>query len=102
VSERPGSARVLLALYLRDVTVLRRDLGQFLVRVVMQPLLFTFVFAYVFPKIGQGIGPAAGLRRGPSFATVLVPGLIAVAINFQGIQAVALPLVQEFSYSKEI
>jgi ABC-2 type transport system permease protein len=88
--------------YLRDVTVLRRDLGQFLVRVVMQPLLFTFVFAYVFPKIGQGIGPAAGLRRGPSFATVLVPGLIAVAINFQGIQAVALPLVQEFSYSKEI
>ena len=31
-----------------------------------------------------------------------MPGLIAVAINFQGIQAVALPLVQEFSYSKEI
>ena len=37
-----------------------------------------------------------------SFTTVLVPGLIAVAINFQGIQAVALPLVQEFSFSKEI
>jgi ABC-2 type transport system permease protein len=102
VSERPGSAKVLFALYLRDITVLRRDLGQFLVRVVMQPLLFTFVFAYVFPKIGQGIGPATGLHTGPSFATVLVPGLIAVAINFQGIQAVALPLVQEFSYSKEI
>ena len=33
---------------------------------------------------------------------MLVPGLIAVAINFQGIQAVALPLVQEFSFSKEI
>jgi len=39
---------------------------------------------------------------GPSFSTILVPGLIAVAIMFQGIQAVALPLVQEFSYSKEI
>ena len=37
-----------------------------------------------------------------SFSTVLVPGLIAVAINFQGIQAVALPLVQEFSFSREI
>jgi ABC-2 type transport system permease protein len=102
VSDRPRAAKVLFALYLRDITVLRRDLGQFLVRVVMQPLLFTFVFAYVFPKIGQGIGPASGLHTGPSFATVLVPGLIAVAINFQGIQAVALPLVQEFSYSKEI
>ena len=31
-----------------------------------------------------------------------MPGLIAIAINFQGIQAVALPLVQEFSVSKEI
>ena len=65
----------------------------------MQPLLFVFVFAYVFPKIGQGFHGAA---NGVSFSTVLVPGLIAVAINFQGIAAVALPLVQEFSVSKEI
>jgi ABC-2 type transport system permease protein len=94
--------RVMFALYLRDIWVLRRDLGQFFVRVVMQPLLFTFVFAYVFPKIGQGIGTVHHSAGAPSFTTVLVPGLIAVAINFQGIQAVALPLVQEFSYSKEI
>jgi ABC-2 type transport system permease protein len=87
------------ALLARDIRVLRRSFGQFLVRTIMQPLLFVFVFAYVFPKIGQGFhgGPA-----GVSFSTVLVPGLIAVAINFQGIQAVALPLVQEFSVSKEI
>src|SRR5580704_10730429 len=94
--------RVLFALYTRDVWVLRKDIGQFLIRVVMQPLLFTFVFAYVFPKIGQGIGPMHHAVGAPTFATILVPGLIAVAINFQGIQAVALPLVQEFSYSKEI
>jgi ABC-2 type transport system permease protein len=98
----PSPARVLFALYTRDLWVLRKDLGSFLVRVAMQPLLFTFVFAYVFPKIGQGIGPMHRAAGGPSFATILVPGLIAVAINFQGIQAVALPLVQEFSYSKEI
>lgn len=98
----PGTARVLVALYSRDVWVLRKDLGQFFIRVVMQPLLFTFVFAYVFPKIGQGIGSTHHTAGTPSFSTVLVPGLIAVAINFQGIQAVALPLVQEFSYSKEI
>lgn len=88
-----------VALLLRDVRVLRRNLPQFLIRTVMQPLLFTFVFAYVFPKIGQGIGGAGG---GASFSTILVPGLIAVAIIFQGIQAVALPLVQEFSFTKEI
>jgi ABC-2 type transport system permease protein len=90
-----------MALYARDIWVLRHDVGSFLVRVVMQPLLFTFVFAYVFPKIGQGIGPAQR-AGGPNFSTILVPGLIAVAVMFQGIQAVALPLVQEFSYSKEI
>ena len=87
------------ALLARDARVLRRQGGQFVVRTVMQPLLFVFVFAYVFPKIGQGF---RGGATGVSFSTVLVPGLIAVAINFQGIQAVALPLVQEFSYSKEI
>lgn len=101
---RTSTATVVLALYSRDVSVLRRDIRLFLVRVVMQPLLFTFVFAYVFPKIGQGIGPGGATvgGHGPSFATILVPGLIAVAVNFQGIQSVALPLVQEFSYSKEI
>jgi ABC-2 type transport system permease protein len=98
----PGPQRVLFALYTRDLWVLRRDLGQFLLRVVMQPLLFTFVFSYVFPKIGQGIGPHQQVPGAPTFSTILVPGLIAVAIMFQGIQAVALPLVQDFSYSKEI
>ena len=87
------------ALLARDTRVLRRNFGQFLIRTIMQPLLFVFVFAYVFPKIGQGFHGVAG---GVSFTTVLVPGLMAIAINFQGIQAVALPLVQEFSVSKEI
>ena len=87
------------ALLARDIRVLRRNFGQFLIRTIMQPLLFVFVFAYVFPKIGQGFHSVAD---GVTFSTVLVPGLIAIAINFQGIQAVALPLVQEFSVSKEI
>jgi len=94
-----AQATTFLALLARDLRVLRRQFGQFIVRTIMQPLLFVFVFAYVFPKIGQGF---RGGPSGTSFTTVLVPGLIAVAINFQGIQAVALPLVQEFSFSKEI
>jgi ABC-2 type transport system permease protein len=86
------------ALLARDLRVLRRQFGQFLLRTIMQPLLFVFVFGYVFPKIGQGF---SGGKAG-SFTTVLVPGLIGVAIVFQGIQSVAIPLVQEFSISKEI
>jgi ABC-2 type transport system permease protein len=89
-----------VAMLARDLRVVRRQFGQFLLRTIMQPLLFVFVFAYVFPKIGQGFS-SHGSGVG-SFTTVLVPGLIAVAINFQGIQSVAIPLVQEFSVSKEI
>jgi ABC-2 type transport system permease protein len=33
---------------------------------------------------------------------LLVPGIVAIACIFQGIQAVALPLVQDFGYSREI
>lgn len=104
MTNKPTARHAFVALLLRDVRVLRKNLGQFLIRTIMQPLGFTFVFAYVFPKIGQGIsaGGDAGAGRGANFATVLVPGLIAVAIIFQGIQAVALPLVQEFSFTKEI
>ena len=49
-----------LGLMLRDLRVLRRELGPFAVRIVMQPLLFLFVFTYVFPHLGQGNPMAAG------------------------------------------
>ncbi len=85
-------------LMLRDLRVLRRELPAFLTRTVMQPLLFVFVFAFLFPRIGQGVGAGGGAE----FATVLVPGLVAVAVIFQGIIAVALPLSNEFGGTKEI
>jgi len=85
-------------LLLRDSRVLRREFSQFILRAVMQPFLFVFVFLYVFPRIGAGIhGPGSS-----SFGTILLPGLVAVAILFQGIQAVALPLVNEFNRTREI
>ena len=71
----------------------------FIVRAVMQPLLLMFVFTYVFPKIGQGVGGGGGEE---AFTATLVAGVVGLAIVFQGIQSVALPLVQEFGYSKEI
>lgn len=36
------------------------------------------------------------------FSTSLMPGLIGVAVVFQGIQAVTIPLVSEFGYTREI
>jgi ABC-2 type transport system permease protein len=87
------------AMLLRDVAVLRSNLWSFVLRTVMQPLLFVFVFTYVFPKIGQGIG---GSRGQATFSSLLVPGVVAIACIFQGIQAVMLPLVQEFGYTREI
>jgi ABC-2 type transport system permease protein len=87
------------ALLLRDLGVLRKTFWQFALRTIMQPLLFVFVFTNVFPKIGQAVG---GARGAATFSSLLVPGVIAIACIFQGIQAVALPLVTEFGYSREI
>jgi ABC-2 type transport system permease protein len=90
------------ALLLRDLTVLRKQLNEFLPRTLFQPLLLVFVFTYVFPRIGQGIGGGSGPAAESAFATVLVAGVVGVTILFQGIQSVALPMVQEFGYTKEI
>ena len=90
------------ALLLRDLTVLKKNLGIFIARTLIQPFLLVFVFLYVFPQIGQGIGGGSGLGGESSFATVLVAGVVALSIMFQGIQAVALPLANEFGYTKEI
>ena len=85
------------ALVGRDLAVLRQTIKQFLPRVILQPLLLMFVFTYVFPKIGQGIGGA-----NHQFSTLLMAGVVATAMFFQGVQGVALPLVQEFGFTREI
>jgi ABC-2 type transport system permease protein len=96
---RAAYLRAFWGMILRDLAVLRRGFAQFTVRTVMNPLLFVFIFTYVFPHIGQQIqaGPA-----GASYATVVVPGLVAVGMVFQGISAVALPLSMELGVSREI
>jgi ABC-2 type transport system permease protein len=93
----------LRALVLRDLVVLRKDFKVFVVRTLVQPFLLCFVFLYVFPKIGQGIGGASGVPGAESaFATVLVPGVVGLSIMFQGIQGVAMTLAQEFGFTREI
>ena len=90
------------ALLQRDLTVLKKNLGEFVIRTIVQPFLLVFVFLYVFPTIGQGIGSGKGAAGESQFATVLVAGVVGIAILMQGIQSVSLPMVQEFGYTREI
>ncbi|MGO9519462.1 MAG: ABC transporter permease [Candidatus Korobacteraceae bacterium] len=87
-------------LVLRDLRVLTRELHVFVLRVGMQPLLFLFVFTFILPRMGNGNPMAVG--GGADFGTILLPGLMAVAIMFSGIAAVALPLSSEFGITREI
>ena len=97
-----ASRSALAALVRRDLAVLRKNLFEFVARTLVQPFLLVFVFLYVFPTIGQGVG-GAGDRAGQSaFATVLVPGVVGISIMFQGIQAVAMVMAQEFGFTREI
>ncbi len=104
--QRPSYLRAFGGLLLRDFYVLRREIAPFLVRVAMNPLLFLFVFTYVMPHMTGSAAAASPAARmagmGGGFGTVLLPGLMAVAIMFSGIAAVALPLATEFGITREI
>src|SRR5215813_14240682 len=82
-----------LALMHRDLRVARREFKFFVLRVGIQPLLFTFIFGYVMPR--QGL-----VMHG--YTNLLLPGILALSMTLSGMQAVALPLVIEFGWMKEI
>ena len=85
--------RVFGALLRRDVRVARRELPYFLVRTVMQPVLFLIVFGYLLPKMGF-------VQRG--YTSALLPGILAVSLALSSVQSVALPMVQDFGFTREI
>lgn len=101
-SAAASSRSALAALIRRDLTVVGKNVGEFVGRTVMQPFLLVFVFLYVFPTIGQGVGAGGGPAGESAFATVLVPGVVSIAIMFQGIQSVAIQMSQEFGFTREI
>lgn len=98
---RPSRLAALRGLLLRDLAVLDKGLGEFLHNTVTQPLLLVFVFTYLFPRIGQGVGGDgdAGTSR---FASLLMAGLIAQAMAFQGVFRVAVPLARELDVTQEL
>jgi ABC-2 type transport system permease protein len=89
------------ALLLRDLVVLRKNAWDFIVRTLTQPFLLCFVFLYIFPKIGQGIG-GHGEAAESDFATILVPGVVGISVMFQGLQSIALAMAQYFGFTREI
>lgn len=100
MSVAAASLHAFHALLLRDLIVLRKHGAEFALRTLMQPLMLCFVFLYIFPKIGQGVG--GGTQAQSAFATILVPGVVGISIMFQGVQSVALTMAQEFGYTREI
>lgn len=105
IRPRGGRVHAFLALLARDLRVARRDIVAFAIRSITQPVLFTFVFAYVLPRLGAhgSASPFAASQPGvPSFSTILVPGLVASSIMVQGLLAVTAPLMMELSYTREI
>ena len=53
-TELAASRDAFAALLLRDLVVLKKNLGIFITRTIIQPFLMVFVFLYVFPQIGEG------------------------------------------------
>jgi ABC-2 type transport system permease protein len=94
-AERPpvSAAAVFAALLRRDVRVARRELPSFLVRTIMQPVLFLIVFGYLLPRMGF---------VGGGYTSALLPGIIAVSLTLSSVQSVALPMVQDFGFTREI
>jgi ABC-2 type transport system permease protein len=87
------ASSIFIALLRRDMRVARRELPFFLLRTTMQPLMFVVVFGYLLPKMGF---------MGPGYTTALLPGVLAISLTFSSIQSVALPMVQDFGWTKEI
>jgi ABC-2 type transport system permease protein len=88
-----SAAHVFLAFLRRDIRVAIRELPFFLVRTSMQPVLLLIVFGYLLPKMNF---------MTDSYRMTLLPGILAVSLTISAIQSVALPMVQEFGWTREI
>ena len=81
------------AMLARDAHVARRNAIQLFFQTFLQPLLFVFIFGRVM--VGSGYMP-------PKYKSILLPGIIAISMTFTGIWAVAMPLIAEFQWTREI
>ncbi|MFJ4851140.1 ABC transporter permease [Streptomyces sp. NPDC088733] len=94
--ERTGvrtATRTFFFILWRDIFVTGRELGIFLAQVLVEPLFILFVFGKVLGDLGF---------TGGGFQQVLLPGVVALNSFLVSLQNTALPLVIDFSWTKEI
>lgn len=87
------SARTFGAVLYRDIFVTGRELGSFLAQVIIQPFFMLFIFG----KVLTGIGYVED-----SFVQILLPGIVALNGFLGALQNTTLPLVLDFSWTREI
>jgi len=92
-AEAVPAVRTFAAVLWRDVYVTGKELPVFLAQVVLQPLLLLFVFGRILTELGYA-------RHG--YADLLFPGIVALTAVLTSLQGTALPLVIDFSFTKEI
>jgi ABC-2 type transport system permease protein len=81
------------ALFARDVRVARRNLVTTILQTMLQPLLFVFVFGQVMTRSGM---------MAASYKGMLLPGIMAISMTMTGMMGVAMPLIAEFQFTREI
>lgn len=85
--------KTFLALLKRDAHVARRNFVPLLLQTFLQPMMFVFIFGRVM--VSSGYMPAA-------YKSLLLPGIMAISMVFTGVWAVAMPLIAEFQFTREI
>jgi len=87
------NGKTFLALLARDAHVARRNLVPLVLQTFLQPLLFVFIFGRVMVRSGY---------LPPAYRSLLLPGIMAISMVFTGIWSVAMPLIAEFQFTREI
>jgi ABC-2 type transport system permease protein len=88
-----AARRAFKAILWRDVFVTGKEFWVFLIQVGLQPLFMLFVFAKVLGELNYVTA---------DYGHLLLPGIVALTAFLTALQAVAFPLVMEFSYTREI
>src|SRR5206468_10439818 len=85
--------KTFFAMLQRDAHVARRNFIPLLVQTLLQPMMFVFIFGRVMTASGFML---------PEYKSMLLPGIIAISMVISGAWAVAMPLISEFQFTKEI
>lgn len=88
------SLRTFFSVLWRDIFVTGRELLPFLAQVVIQPFFMLFIFGKVLANLGY-VNSAA-------FAPVLMAGIVALNGFLGGLQNTTMPLIMDFSFTREI